>query len=75
MNSSMSRAFQTFVKLKYRAPSQISRSLVSQAFHCQEEWNARLASPIFQKIKLGEFFVELDKKFSHEYRGLSLIHI
>jgi len=65
----MSRAFQTFVKLKYRAPSQLSRSLVSQAFHCQEEWNARLVSPIFQKIKLGEFFVELDKKFSHEYRG------
>ena len=69
MNSSMSRAFQTFVKLKYRAQSQLSRSLVSQAFHCQEEWSARLASPIFQKIKLGEFFVELDKKFSHEYRG------
>ncbi len=65
----MSRAFQTFVKLKYRAQSQLSRSLVSQAFHCQEEWSARLASPIFQKIKLGEFFVELDKKFSHEYRG------
>ena len=65
----MSRAFQTFVKLQHRAPSQLSRSLVSQAFHCQEEWNARLASPIFQKIKLGEFFVELDKKFSHEYRG------
>ena len=65
----MRRAFQTFVKLKYRAPSQLTRSLVSQAFHCQEEWNARLVSPIFQKIKLGEFFVELDKKFSHEYRG------
>ena len=69
MNSSMSRAFQSFIKLKYRASSQLSRSLVSQAFHCQEEWNARLASPIFQKIKLGEFFVDLDKKFSTEYKA------
>ena len=29
----------------------------------------RLQSPIFQKIKLGEYFVELDKKFSSEYKA------
>ena len=29
----------------------------------------RLQSPIFQKIRLGEYFVELDKKFSSEYKA------
>jgi len=45
---------------------------VSQAFHCREAWDARLKSPIFQKIKLGEYFVELDRKFGAEYRGSAL---
>ena len=48
------------------------RGLVSPAFHCTEAWAGRLASPVFQKIKLGEYFVELDRKFSQEYRGSAL---
>ena len=48
------------------------RGLVSPAFHCTEAWADRLASPVFQKIKLGEYFVELDRKFSQEYRGSAL---
>ena len=55
--------------LRLRAPRLGTRNLVSAAFHCREDWAARLASPIFQRIKLGEFFVDLDRKFTNEYRG------
>jgi len=48
------------------------RSLVSQAFYCEDAWAARLASPVFKSIRLGEYFVELDRKFSTEYRGSAL---
>jgi len=48
------------------------RSLVSQAFYCEDAWAARLASPVFQSIRLGEYFVELDRKFSTEYKGSAL---
>ena len=48
------------------------RGLVSPAFHCTEEWAARLKAPVLQKIKLGEYFVELDRKFSSEYRGSAI---
>ena len=68
MNKSLNDAFKTISKLK-SSSTLFTRSLVSQSFHCREEWNARLASPIFEKLKLGEYFVELDKKFSSEYRG------
>ena len=68
MNKTLQMAVRSYVRLK-QPGHQFSRTLVSQAFHCTEEWNARLQSPIFQKIKLGEYFVELDKKFSSEYKG------
>ena len=55
--------------LRLRAPRLGTRNLVSAAFHCREDWAARLTSPIFQRIKLGEFFVDLDRKFTNEYRG------
>ena len=68
MNKTLSSAVQSCSRLRCRS-TQFSRSLVSQAFHCTEEWNMRLQSPIFQKIRLGEYFVELDKKFSSEYKA------
>ena len=55
--------------LRLRAQRLGTRNLVSAAFHCREDWAARLTSPIFQRIKLGEFFVDLDRKFTNEYRG------
>jgi len=69
MNKSLNSTFKSLVRLKNHDSTRMTRNLVSQAFHCQQEWNSRLASPIFQKIKLGEYFVELDKKFGSEYRG------
>jgi len=42
---------------------------VSQQFELKPEWEERLKAPIFQKIRMGEYFVELDKKFSNEFRG------
>jgi len=67
----MLRSVQSLVRHEQRVGHQL-RSLVSQAFHCQDAWAARLASPVFQKIRLGEYFVELDKKFATEYRASAL---
>jgi len=50
----------------------VTRSLVSQAFLCNDAWSKRLEAPIFQKIRLGEYFVELDKKFTNENRGSAI---
>eukprot|EP00092_Neocalanus_flemingeri_P013646 GFUD01014718.1.p1 GENE.GFUD01014718.1~~GFUD01014718.1.p1 ORF type:complete len:453 (-),score=182.40 GFUD01014718.1:55-1413(-) len=72
MNCSLQRAGQTLLRNQQCQRLLLSRSLVSQAFHCQEAWAARLASPVFQKIRLGEYFVELDRKFATEYRGSAL---
>jgi len=49
-----------------------SRGIVSQTFHCEEAWATRLAAPVFKKVKLSEYFVELDRKFTTEYRGSAL---
>ena len=72
MNWTVQRSVQTLLRYQHRQRHQFSRSLVSQAFHCQDAWAARLASPVFQKIRLGEYFVELDRKFATEYRGSAL---
>ena len=67
----MLRSVQSLLRHEQRVGHQL-RSLVSQAFHCQDAWAARLGSPVFQKIRLGEYFVELDKKFATEYRASAL---
>jgi len=72
MGSTMKRAAQALLKYEQQASHQLSRSIVSQAFLCQEAWDTRLESPIFQKIRLGEYFVELDRKFTNEYKGSAL---
>ena len=48
-----------------------SRSLVSPAFQCQQDWDQRLNHEILIQVKkrLGEIFVELDRKFVTEMRG------
>lgn len=48
------------------------RTLVSEAFYCKSQWEARLSSPIFEKLRMNEYFVELDRKFSNELRGSAL---
>jgi len=68
----MKRAAQALLKHEQRASHLLSRTLVSQAFLCQEAWASRLESPVFQKIRLGEYFAELDRKFSNECRGSAL---
>jgi len=47
----------------------LSRSIVSQNLEIKEAWQERLKAPVFHKIKMGEYFVTLDKKFTQEYRG------
>lgn len=47
------------------------RGLVSPAFQCQDVWEKRMENQIISKVRsrLGEFFVELDRKFTTELRG------
>ncbi|OXU25259.1 hypothetical protein TSAR_003803 [Trichomalopsis sarcophagae] len=46
----------------------LCRTLLSQAYQCQEAWNKRLQSPLLQKIKPVDFFLELDHKFQTQNR-------
>jgi len=57
------------------APLRFSaRGLVSPAFQCNEEWNQRVADKTFDGLKsrLGELFVEMDRKFTLEMGGSAL---
>jgi len=54
-----------------------ARGLVSPAFQCNEEWSQRLGHEIFDSLKssdgrLGELFVEMDRKFTLEMGGSAL---
>ena len=71
MNLHIAKYGRTILRCDPQRLGQI-RGLVSQAFYCEDAWAARLASPVFKNIRLGEYFVELDKKFSTEYKGSAL---
>ncbi|XP_023344231.1 uncharacterized protein LOC111713584 [Eurytemora carolleeae] len=57
-----------FLRKKWR-DNLLSRGVVNDSFQLREAWQERLQAPVFSKIKMGEYFVELDKKFANEYRG------
>jgi len=41
-----------------------NRTLLSQAYRCDDAWAKRLESPLLRNIKMDEYFVEVDKKFN-----------
>lgn len=43
-----------------------TRTYLSQAYQCTEAWNARLNTPILQKINLENYLFELDQKFQQQ---------
>jgi len=70
MNSTLHKSLlRGIAREKWRENVVSRRSIVSQSFQAKEAWQSRLAAPVFQKIKMGEYFVELDKKFSNEMKG------
>lgn len=42
-----------------------ARTFLSNAYKCTDDWNARLAAPVLQKIKPELFYYELEQKFQH----------
>jgi len=46
-----------------------SRSIASDKFQITDAWNSRLQAPVFKHIKMAEYFISLDRKFTQEYRG------
>lgn len=38
------------------------RSFLSEAYRCTEAWQARLQTPLLQKIKPSDYFIEIDQK-------------
>uniref|UniRef100_A0A146LW95 28S ribosomal protein S27, mitochondrial n=1 Tax=Lygus hesperus TaxID=30085 RepID=A0A146LW95_LYGHE len=40
------------------------RNFMSESFRCNEAWNKRLSSPILQKVKVGDMFIEMDARLS-----------
>jgi len=69
MNAATQTSLRRLILRKKWGECHFSRSIVSQSFKIQDEWKARLDAPVFQKIKMGEYFFALDKKFGDEYRG------
>ncbi|XP_044735682.1 uncharacterized protein LOC123297916 [Chrysoperla carnea] len=43
----------------------LARNYLSEAYYCNEVWNHRLKSPLFQRVNLDELFYELDQKFQN----------
>nr|CAD7400215.1 unnamed protein product [Timema poppensis] len=59
----------TLTRDAYLAYCQLScgkRCFLSEAYKCQEAWERRLKAPILQKIKLDDFFYEIDLKNQNE---------
>lgn len=47
----------------------VTRTFLSDAFDCRAAWNERLAAPIFAKVEMHKYFLELDRQFTREGRG------
>lgn len=52
----------------------LNRTFLSEAYKCTEAWNARLKTPILQKVQIDSIYYELDQKFQHK-RKVSAIDI
>ena len=72
LNLKIPREFQNLLaKQCYKNHIQF-RTLVSAEFSNRNAWQARLAAPVFKQIKMQEYFVTLDKKFTQEFRGSAI---
>nr|AEE62702.1 unknown [Dendroctonus ponderosae] len=40
------------------------RTILSQAYYCEDVWNQRLSNPVLQKVNLDDLFYELDQRFN-----------
>lgn len=52
--------------------NQSKRTFLSDAYKCTDAWNARLATPILQKISLDPFYQELDLKFQQQGKASAI---
>jgi len=72
LNLKIPREFQNLLaKHCYKNHIQF-RSIVSAEFSNRNAWQARLAAPVFKQIKMQDYFVTLDKKFTQEFRGSAI---
>jgi len=72
MNTATHRSLRRFVLREKWRENFFSRSIVSHNFQIKDDWDKRLEAPIFKKIKMGEYFFELEKKFTNEYKGSAI---
>ncbi|XP_067003991.2 small ribosomal subunit protein mS27 [Anabrus simplex] len=52
--------------------TQGKRFLLSNSFPCQEAWERRLQSPIFQNLKLGDLYQDLEQKFQNDGKASAI---
>lgn len=50
------------------------RTFLSNAYYCQESWNARLKSPILQQVRLDELYYELDNNYN-KIKNISAVDV
>jgi small subunit ribosomal protein S27 len=48
------------------------RTIVSAEFVNRDAWQSRLSAPVFKQVKMQEYFMTLDKKFTQEFRGSAI---
>ncbi|XP_014234869.2 28S ribosomal protein S27, mitochondrial-like [Trichogramma pretiosum] len=48
--------------------SSFRRTFLSEAYACQEAWDKRLQTPLLNKIKPVDFFLEIDRRFQNEIK-------
>ncbi|XP_015187511.1 PREDICTED: 28S ribosomal protein S27, mitochondrial-like [Polistes dominula] len=51
--------------LKIRNSRTSRRLFLTEAYQCQDDWNRRLESPILQKLKSSDFYLELESKYNN----------
>lgn len=56
ITSQLPRIYKNFTKINYR-------TFLSNAYYCNEVWDKRLKSPIFEKVDLDELYHELDLNY------------
>lgn len=44
----------------------LARTYLSSGYNCADSWNKRLSTPILEKIKLEEFYVDIEQKFQQQ---------
>uniref|UniRef100_A0A182JXY5 28S ribosomal protein S27, mitochondrial n=1 Tax=Anopheles christyi TaxID=43041 RepID=A0A182JXY5_9DIPT len=62
----MLKLFTQHNRLAFRGVSLAKRTFLSDAYQCRDAWNARLTTPILEKINLDTLYYDLEQRFQQK---------